>query len=106
YFIKIIIDQPWLIFDCLNKSLRSLFFLARNRSSRIEGETIPFPQEWRRLRRKGQLRGPFAYIQSRLDCGWTRKGLTLVQASADATSIKSVASSNKSQEFLVERVRK
>lgn len=81
YLTKIIVDHPWLIFDCFYKFLRSLFFLWRHRLSRPEAECemIPFLQELKRLHHRGMLRGPFAYIRSRWSCGWTRKGLALIK---------------------------
>jgi glycosyltransferase involved in cell wall biosynthesis len=94
YLTKVIIDHPLLIFDWINKVVHYVFSLARARLSKPEGETIPFPQELKRLEWKGWLRGPLAYIQSRLACGWTCKGLALVQASANAARVKAVASSD------------
>lgn len=89
YLAKIIIDYPWLVFDCFNKFVCSLLFLWRHGSSRPEAkETLPFPQELKRIERKGQLHGPLAYVRSRFATGWGRKGLVLAQKSAQADSVK------------------
>ena len=106
YLTKIIIDHPLLIPDCINKLVRSLFFLWRNGSPRPENRIVHFPQELKRLERKGMLRGPLAYVRSRWALGWRQKGLALVQARANTTRTKDVASSDQSQESLVERMRK
>ena len=108
YLTKIIIDHPLLIFDCLNKFARSMLFLWHYGSPRPEEkqETVPYPQELKRLERKGWLRGPLAYVWSRLSEGWTRQGLALARARANATGIKEAASSNQSRDFPAERVRK
>jgi Glycosyltransferase like family 2 len=67
YLTKIIIDHPLLIFDCLNKFARSWLFLWRHGPPRSEEkkETVHYSQELKRLERKGQLRGPLAYMRSR-----------------------------------------
>lgn len=89
YLTKIIIDSPWLIFDCFCKFVRSLLFLWRHRSARPESkDMLPFPQALKRLEHRGQLRGPLAYIRSRLATGWRRKGLALAQQSAQADRAK------------------
>src|SRR5258708_27188523 len=108
YLTKIVIDHPLLIFDCLNKFARSLLFLWRHGSPRPEEkkEAVHYPQELKRLERKGWLRGPVAYVRSRLAKGWTRHELVLAQAKANATGIKEAASSNQSREFPAETVRK
>jgi len=98
YLTKIIVDHPLLTLDCINKVVTRMFFLARIRSSKPERETIPFRQKLKRIERKGFLRGPLAYIQSRLACGWTRKGLSLVQTSTNATGRKEVVPSVQPQE--------
>jgi glycosyltransferase involved in cell wall biosynthesis len=105
YLTKIIIDSPLLILDCIHKFLHSLLFLARAQSPGRE-EAIGLPQELKRLKWKGSMRGPLAYIQSRRASGWTCKGLALAQASANATGLQEPASSNQSRDFPVERVRK
>jgi glycosyltransferase involved in cell wall biosynthesis len=80
---KAIIDRPLLLFDFINKCVCSLFYLAYVRLFKSDGEIVayPFPSELKRLEWKGRLRGPLAYVQSRLAAGWTRKGLELVQES-------------------------
>jgi GT2 family glycosyltransferase len=100
YLTKIIIDHPLLIFDCLNKFVRSLLFLWRYGSPRPEDkqETVPYPQELKRLERKGQLRGPLVYVGSRRAEGWTCQGLALAQARANASRTNKEASSDHSQE--------
>ena len=105
YLTKIIIDHPSLILDCIDKCVRYLFLPKSARPCKPEREAIPLYQDLRGLEWKGRFRGPLAYMQSRLACGWTKKGLALAQASANATRIKEVASSDQSQKFLVERIR-
>ena len=108
YLTKIIIDHPLLIFDCLNKFVRSLLFLWRYGSPRPEDkqETVPYPQELKRLERKARLRGPLAYVRRRWAEGWTRQGLALAQERASAARTKKGASSDQPQGSPLESMKK
>jgi glycosyltransferase involved in cell wall biosynthesis len=77
YLTKIIVNRPWLLFDCLNKVIRSLLFLMRTRAPKSEPASIPLLQELKRLEARGRLRGPLAYLQSRNACGWRQSGWAL-----------------------------
>jgi glycosyltransferase involved in cell wall biosynthesis len=89
YLTKIVVDQPLLIFDYINKFVRSVFFLGRTGSLRPERD---YPQELKRLERKGWLHGPWAYVQSRQASGWRRNGLVRTQENINVSRTKEIIS--------------
>jgi glycosyltransferase involved in cell wall biosynthesis len=82
YLTKVIVDEPWLIFDCFVKLMRSLIFLARTRTTKPEEPAISIPEELKQQVARGRWHGPLVYLKSRRAVGWRKSGLSLAQDSA------------------------
>jgi GT2 family glycosyltransferase len=86
YLMKVVVDEPLLIFDGLAKVVRALFFLASTRTAKSEEPIITLPEELKQLEAKGRLGGPLAYLKSRWAVGWGKNGLLLAQTSAQKSN--------------------
>ncbi len=105
YLTKVVFDNPLLLFDLIAKVPYGLFFILSSQSPKNSKKSKDYPKELIAIERKGMLYGPWAYIQVRWALGWRRTGLALAQARAQATSIPEGASSDQSQELLMERMK-
>jgi GT2 family glycosyltransferase len=103
YLTRIIVDKPWLIFDCFVKVMSCLFFLVSNRVPTLEKPAIPQIQELQHLEARGRRRGPWAYLKSRHAVGWNRSGLSLAWASARMSKTSSASVLDQPQQPLAER---
>jgi glycosyltransferase involved in cell wall biosynthesis len=87
YLTKIIVDEPWLIFDCCAKVMACLLFLVRTpRTAKPEEPAISVPEELKQLEARGRRYGSLAYLKSRWATGWGKNGLSFAQASARKSS--------------------
>jgi len=65
YLMKIVLEQPRLLFDLVSKLPYGLFFMLSARSPKNRKKSENYPRELTMLERKGMLYGPFAYVRSR-----------------------------------------
>jgi cellulose synthase/poly-beta-1,6-N-acetylglucosamine synthase-like glycosyltransferase len=64
YLTKSFLDNPRLLFDFITQLVCAPFVLLSTRSPRSKKSTL-YPKELIRVKRKGMLYGPLAYLQSR-----------------------------------------
>jgi glycosyltransferase involved in cell wall biosynthesis len=65
YLMKILFDNPRLLFDLVTKLPYGLYFSLSSRSSLNKKKSIYYPKDLTRVELKAMLYGPFAYLRSR-----------------------------------------
>ena len=80
YLMKILLDNPRLLFDFITKVPYGLYFALSARSSKNRKKSSHYPKELTRLERVGMLYGPFAYLWSRWAARNARKTAAPIEA--------------------------
>jgi GT2 family glycosyltransferase len=62
---KVVLENPLLLFDLMTKVPYGLFFILSARSPKNRKKSKDYPKELTTLERKGMFYGPLAYLQSR-----------------------------------------
>jgi GT2 family glycosyltransferase len=65
YLIKIVLDNPWLLFNFVTKLPYGLFFTLSSKSPKNSKKSTHYPNDLTWVELKGMLYGPLAYAQSR-----------------------------------------
>jgi GT2 family glycosyltransferase len=70
---KVVLENPLLLFDLMTKVPYGLFFILSARSPKNRKKSKDYPKELTTLERKGMLYGPVAYLRTRRELSWNRK---------------------------------
>jgi GT2 family glycosyltransferase len=65
YLMKIVLDNPRVLFDLITKVPYGLYFILSARSPKNRKKSTQYPKELTRVELKGMLYGPLAYLRSR-----------------------------------------
>lgn len=80
FLTRSICNNPFLLFDLLAKIPYGFFFILSRHSPKNSKKSIHYPKKLTRLELQGMLRGPFAYVRSRLALRRTYKRIPLRRA--------------------------